>query len=80
MTYPMEYSSCIHRRGAMRAAVGDSMPRASTSLPRSQNGLSTRDASRAGSVSVREGSLGLYDAVDLRLMDTFPASDAVARY
>ena len=36
----------------------------------------TADSSR----SVRENPTGGYDPVDLRLMDTFPASDAVARY
>ena len=29
---------------------------------------------------VSERSVRTYDEVDLRLMDTFPASDAVARY
>jgi hypothetical protein len=29
---------------------------------------------------VRASATGHYDPVDLRLMDTFPASDAVARY
>jgi len=41
---------------------------------------STRPADSPEALRAEEGASGFFDEVDRRLMDTFPASDAVARY
>jgi len=64
------HSERTSRRGA-------SDPRASADA----NIAPVRTASTGkGADSTQSAPRERYDAVDLRLMDTFPASDAVARY
>jgi hypothetical protein len=78
MRHPMEYLQCIHGRGA--TAVTDSNRSARAWMPRVRRARSAPDVPSAPLGSARKDTTGTYDAVDLRLMDTFPASDAVARY
>ena len=60
---------------------------------RTQRQVIGRDAMESGRKACRNGGVspahrpsqsrsgnGFYDALDLRLMDTFPASDPIARY
>jgi hypothetical protein len=79
MRHPMEHLNCLHHRGAPRATAADSKQPARVWLRRMREARSP-DVSSADLVPVRKGGITAYDAVDLRLMDTFPASDAVARY
>jgi hypothetical protein len=80
MRHPIEHLHCIHRQGATRAAVTDSKRSALVWLQRMQAARSKPDGASADPLPARTSTSGAYDAVDRRLMDTFPASDAVARY
>jgi hypothetical protein len=69
MTGLMEHVQRIQRPTIGRDAIGESRRPAQVS-----------SVSLAGGPSQGKSASDAYDSVDLRLIDTFPASDAVARY
>jgi hypothetical protein len=79
MRHPMEHLNCLRYRAAPRATAAESKQPARMWLRKSRERRSP-DVSSVDLVPVRTAAITAYDAVDLRLMDTFPASDAVARY
>jgi hypothetical protein len=80
MRHSMERVHGVHHRGKCAAAVDDSKPPGSMWLRRIAEGPAAPGVARTDVVCGHNGATEVYDAVDLRLMDTFPASDPVGRY
>jgi hypothetical protein len=74
MRQSIQRSDGAHGRGISGAAVAVSKPPRSTCLWRIAEGPATPDVARTDLVGRRKGASEVYDAVDLRLIDTFPAS------
>ena len=73
---PLRFYHAYSRRSALQSTTLLFTPKDQDRLRR----LTSVHDARLTRESVMEAEAGAYDAVDLRLIDTFPASDAVGRY
>jgi hypothetical protein len=78
MRHHMEFTQCLHGQYVTRPAGVDTKRPLGSWLPETPAVRSTPGVANADPVSGRKDQV--YDAVDRRLMDTFPASDPVGRY